>query len=280
MNRLAGFIQLIRPVNDIMMGLAVLSSGLLALHYKFSPNLILGFVTASTLTASSMAINDYYDHEVDAINEPSRPIPSGLIRPKEALIYASLLGGIGLTAAGYTSPLCLLVATVFFALALLYNTKGKATGLLGNLMVSACIAIPFIYGGLVVGKGATKLLSIFALMAFLSNTGREVTKGISDVEGDKRRNVKTIAIRFGPKAAAYTATTFYASAIVLSILPWILNLVSNIAYVPLILVADAGFIASSILLLKDYSRENAKRVKTLILTWMVAGLMAFLAGGY
>ena len=279
MEKLASFIRLIRPINDLMMGVAVLFSGIVALHYKFSPNLILGFVTAATLTASSMAVNDYYDREVDAINEPSKPIPSGLITPNEALIFACLLWVIGLTAAVYTNPLCLLVATGFSALALLYNTKGKATGLLGNLMVSACIAIPFIYGGLVVGNGDIKLLGIFALMAFLSNTGREITKGISDVEGDERRNVKTVAIRFGPEAAACTATIFYASAVALSIMPWILKLISNIAYVPLVLVADAGFIASSILLLKDYSRENAKRVKTLILIWMAIGLIAFLVGG-
>jgi geranylgeranylglycerol-phosphate geranylgeranyltransferase len=227
-----------------------------------------------------MAINDFYDREVDAINEPSRPIPSGLIHPNEALIYTCLLAVIGLTAAFYTNPICLLVATIFFALALLYNTKGKATGLLGNLMVSACIAIPFIYGGLVVGKGDTKLLGIFALMAFLSNTGREITKSISDVEGDKRRNAKTVAICFGPKAAARTATIFYVSAVVLSIIPWTLNLISNIAYAPLVLIADAGFITSSILLLNNYSKENAKRVKTLILIWMATGLIAFLAGGY
>lgn len=262
------------------MGFTVLFSGIIALHYKFSPNLILGFITASTLTASSMAINDYYDREGDAINEPSKPIPSGLILPNEALILACLLGVIGLTAAVYTSPLCLLIATVFSALALLYNTKGKATGLLGNLMVSACIAIPFIYGGLLVGNGNTKLLGIFALMAFLSNTGREITKGISDVEGDKRRNVKTVAIRFGPATAACIATIFYASAVALSMIPWILKLISNSAYVPLVLVADAGFIVSSILLLNDYSRENAKRVKTLILIWMATGLIAFLVEGH
>ena len=30
------------------------------------------------LTGYTQTINDYYDKEIDAINEPNRPIPSGL----------------------------------------------------------------------------------------------------------------------------------------------------------------------------------------------------------
>lgn len=186
---------------------------------------------------------------------------------------------MGLVDAYLTNKASFTVASIFFAISLLYNAWGKKVGLFGNFMVSACIAIPFIYGGLAVGKGIVKILVVFALLAFLSNTGREITKGISDVEGDKHRNVKTVAILFGPKAATYVATASYGLAVALSGIPWIYGMVSNMAYVPIVLLADVGFIGSSILLLKDYSRENAKRVKNLVLLCMSIGLIAFLVGG-
>lgn len=280
MEKINGFINLIRPINCLMMGLAVLIGGFIAAKLASQEALMSGFTTAFALTASSMAINDFYDRSVDAVNEPKRPIPSGIIHPAEALIYAFFFSVIGLVGAYLTNTVSFIVALIFFAVSLLYNTWGKKTGLLGNFMVSACIAIPFIYGGLAVGKGIVKILVVFALLAFLSNTGREITKGISDVEGDHRRNVRTIAILFGPKTAAYTATAFYGLAVALSGIPWIYQMVSNIAYVPIVLLANIGFIGSSILLLKDYSRENAKRVKNLVILCMFIGLIAFLIGGY
>jgi 4-hydroxybenzoate polyprenyltransferase len=70
---------------------------------------------------------------------------------------------------------------------------------------------------------------------------------------------------------------FYVSAVVLSVLPLKLGLVS-FWFVPFVLVTDVGLIVSSIWLLRDFSRENARRVKNLVLFWFVFGLVAFLAG--
>jgi geranylgeranylglycerol-phosphate geranylgeranyltransferase len=72
MGKLMGFLQLIRPLNCLMMGFAVIVGAFLVSPLNFTTNLLLGFVTAFSLTAASMAINDYYDREIDAINEPNR----------------------------------------------------------------------------------------------------------------------------------------------------------------------------------------------------------------
>jgi len=245
--------------------------------------LLLGFVTAFTLNGASMVTNDYWDRSVDAINEPTRPIPSGQVSAGEALIYASILITIGLASAYLTNLACLFVAVISLLVSLTYNTRGKQMGLLGNFMVSACVALPFIYGGLIYGgvdftqRGFVLALS-FALMAFLSNTGREVTKGIADVEGDKTRNVRTLAIRHGSRTAASISIVFYILAIVLSVFVWLFGWVSW-WYLPLVILADAGFIWSSLTLLRDHSKENAKKVKRRVLAWMLIGLLAFIVGG-
>ncbi|MCS7124170.1 MAG: geranylgeranylglycerol-phosphate geranylgeranyltransferase [Candidatus Bathyarchaeota archaeon] len=285
MKRLFGYIRLMRPINCLMMGFAVVVGAVLAdanIIFKFySLNLVYGFFTGFLLTAASMVINDYYDREIDAINEPSRPIPSGLIKPKEALAFAVLLTVMGLTAAGLNSIKatfnCFIIAVIFWLISVSYVTFGKKTGFPGNLLVSACVSAPFLYGSLAVTNTVRSNIWIFVAMVFFSNTGREITKGIADVEGDKARDVKTIAVIYGERRAAIAAVMFFLFAVALTPIPPLLNLVS-VLFIPIVAITDGGLIASSMMLLKNPTRDNAKKVKNQSLGWFLVGLIAFLAG--
>lgn len=271
-----------RPVNCLMVGFAVIVGATIANPKALSAlwlNLIYGFVTGFTLAASAMAINDYYDKEVDAINEPSRPIPSGLVKPQEALAFSFSLAAVGLLSSFLTNvanALCPMIALLSWLASIVYVTVGKQTGIFGNFLVSACVAVPFIYGSLAVDAASLSIL-IFASMAFLSNTGREIIKGIADVQGDMVRGVRTLAIRYGERKAARVAALFYLSAVALSPTPWLLGIMS-FWFVPLVIVADVGIIVSSIKLLADCSRENAKKVKGTVLLWFAIALVAFMSG--
>jgi len=283
MRKLGGYLRLMRPVNCFMMGLAVIVGASLVSPRSMSaawPRLVYGFITGFTLTAASMAINDYYDRKIDAINEPSRPIPSGLIKLEEALVFALILTIIGLVAAYLTNtayPLCLPIAIIAWIISVMYTTVGKRSGLPGNLLVSLCVSIPFVYGSVVIATEIKLNVLLFALIVFLSITGREITKGIVDVQGDRTQNVKTLALRYGEKNAAIAATAFYLSAVGLSPAPWLLGLVS-FWYVPLVVVTDIGLVASSLMLLKNHSRENSRRIKNTVLLWFIFGLLAFIVG--
>ncbi|MEM2975492.1 MAG: geranylgeranylglycerol-phosphate geranylgeranyltransferase [Candidatus Bathyarchaeia archaeon] len=287
MNKIAGFVRLMRPINCLMMGFAVIVGATVANSKALVDSLsslVYGFFTGFLLTAAAMAINDYYDREIDAINEPSRPIPSGVIKPWEALSFSLLLTALGLGSAVLTSLttasfLCFLTALIFWLISLAYATAGKQTGLLGNFLVSACVSAPFIYGSLAVTSNVQLNILIFASMVFLSNTGREITKGIVDIEGDRTRNIKTLAVRYGPRKAAITATTFYLMAVALTPLPPILNLVA-FWFIPLVTITDVGLLASSIMLLMDYSKVKARKVKNQVLFWFFIGLIAFVVGSF
>ena len=279
MSELGGYVRLTRPINCVMMATAVIVGATLAnpnIGNNSWPSLIYGFFTGFMLTAASMTINDYYDRHIDATNEPNRPIPSGLIKPRDALIFAAILSMLGFVAAYLTNTSCLVTAIIAWTVFAAYTTVGKKSGLPGNLLVSTCVAIPFIYGMAIVAEVKLNVL-LFASMAFLSNTGREITKGIVDVEGDATANVKTLAVRYGEKKAAIAAASFYVFSILLSLIPWLLNLVS-FWFVPIVLIFDIGLATLSFLLLKDYSRENARRIKNNVLLWFIIGLLAFIIG--
>jgi geranylgeranylglycerol-phosphate geranylgeranyltransferase len=158
-----------------------------------------------------------------------------------------------------------------------YVTVGKRSGLPGNFLVSTCVAIPFIYGSLAILNYVPLSVVLFTLMAFLSNTGREITKGIVDVKGDKAEGIKTLAVRYGDKNAAVVAALFYVSAVALTPIPPLLSLVS-FWFIPIVMVTDIGLVVSSALLLKNPSRDNAKKIKNLILLCFVIGLFAYVFG--
>jgi geranylgeranylglycerol-phosphate geranylgeranyltransferase len=224
-----------------------------------------------------MTVNDYYDRKIDAVNEPSRPLPSGLIKPKQALVFAFFLTAVGFAFAYLTSILSLIIAIIAWTISVTYTTIGKRSGLPGNFLVSACVAVPFIYGSVAVVNEVKLNVLFFVLLVFLSITGREITKGIVDVQGDKQQNVMTLAVTHGEKTAAIAAALFYLSAVFLSPIPWLLGLVT-FWFIPLVTVTDFGLVASSLMLLKSHSRENARRIKNAVLLWSVFGLLAFIAG--
>ncbi|MEM3596828.1 MAG: geranylgeranylglycerol-phosphate geranylgeranyltransferase [Candidatus Bathyarchaeia archaeon] len=280
MKKISGYLRLIRPVNCLMMGFAVIVGAALANPHVLDGKwqmLACGFVAGFMLTAASMAINDYYDREIDAVNEPNRPIPSGTVKPKEALIFASVLTIIGFASAYLTNYACFFTALLAWIIFVTYTTVGKRSGLPGNFLVSTCVAIPFIYGSLAVTGEVMFNVLVFVSMVFLSNTGREITKGIVDVQGDEAKGVKTLAVRYGARKAAWAASLFYVSAVALSPLPPLLMSIS-FWFIPLVAVTDFGLLVSSTMLLRDYSRENARKIKDAVLLWFVAGLLAFLVG--
>jgi geranylgeranylglycerol-phosphate geranylgeranyltransferase len=280
MGKLGGFVRLMRPINCVIMGFAVFVGAVLASSAFAGSSwlrVVYGFLTGFTLCAAAMVVNDYYDRKIDAVNEPLRPIPSGLVSIREALFLFAGLTVVGFVFAFFTSILCLGVAAVSWVIVVAYVTVGKRTGLPGNFLVSACVAVPFIYGSVAVLGLVPLNVWLFAAMAFLSNTGREITKGIVDVEGDSVESVKTLAVRYGERNAAVVAAVFYVSAVALTPLPWFLGLVS-VWFVPAVLLTDVGFAVSSALLLKDYSRENARKIKKIVLLWFVTGLLAFVLG--
>jgi len=273
------FLTIIRPVNCLMIGFGVVIGEIMALNGCLIPiPALIGFLVAFFLMAATMVMNDYYDLEIDMVNNPRRPIPSGLVSPREALSYSFLLSIIGLVLAAFTNPSGFIVAAFALGLMMYYNTRGKRTGLLGNVLVSVCIALPFIYGGIVV-ESVKPVLGIFSIMAFLSNLGREVTKGVMDVDGDALKGVRTVAVLHGPTKASQISALFFALAVLISPIPIVFDMVSTL-YIPLVAVADLGFIASSIFFIRDPSRRNAKTVKSLALVWMSIGLAAFVAGSY
>lgn len=277
--RLTPFLTLIRIPNCIMIGLAVLVAETIGLGSLPSPEqAVFGFLAAFLLLAGTMVFNDIQDVQVDRVNSPDRPIPSGRVTIRQAYALSIVFSTLALISSLVLGVLTFLTALIALVLMAYYNTRGKKTGLLGNAVVSFNVALPFFFGGLAVSS-LRPLLFIFFLLAFLANTAREVAKGIADVAGDSSKGIMTIAVTQGPKRAAQLTASFFVVAVLLSFLAPVLDQKVSLFYYPGVVLADLGFLYSSYRLMRDPTPTTVRKVKTQVLLWMLLGLVGFLMGG-
>ena len=165
------------------------------------------------MTGYTQTLNDFYDREIDAINEPYRPIPSGAISIPQVVIQivVLLLAGIILAVlldiwAGHSffSVTCIALLGTF--LAYIYSApplKLKQNGWLGNYALGASyIALPWWVGHALFGELNLTII-ILTLFYSLAGLGIAVVNDFKSVEGDQQLGLKSIPVMFGVTTAAW-----------------------------------------------------------------------------
>ncbi|MCS7143872.1 MAG: UbiA family prenyltransferase [Archaeoglobaceae archaeon] len=274
---LKAYWELLRLEHGIMYGLGVLIGIFLGGGANLEL-LILGFVTAVFLEASAFAMNDYLDYDVDVANKRlDRPLVRGDLSKKTALALTLLFFPLGLISALLISIEALFFVLLVTLLAFAYNAKLKELGLLGNAYVAFTMSAPFIFGGIISDFSYSVLL--LSLIAFLSGLGREIMKGIEDVEGDALRNVKSVARVHGIEKAVKLSSFFFIFAVSLSFLPPILiSEYYDPKYAFPVAITDLMLISVALRLPKNPEKIPKFRKETLLA--MLFGLIGFLAGAF
>ena len=122
-DRILGFLVLARPIFLILTPLNAASAAVLALNgYPPLPQCILGFCTVAFAAGAVNTFNDYVDQERDRYIWHGRPIPSGRVKSKEALIPVSVLLAASLTMSWFLfNPLTCLILLLAVTLGCLYS---------------------------------------------------------------------------------------------------------------------------------------------------------------
>lgn len=222
--------ELIRAELALAGGVCVIAGEIIALGGPPNINVIvIGFLTAFLISASAMFTNDYFDVNVDKINHPERPLPSGRISKQELIILTIVFTFAGLLTSAYIGFSALISAIFIWIIAFLYNWKFKVTGLLGNMMVSLSVAWFFIFGGIVVDGLTNIILWIFVVLAFIFDLAEEIAADAMDIEGDKKRSTKTIALIHGEKYAIRVSIFLFTLFILINLISVLLGWVSFIS---------------------------------------------------
>ncbi len=265
---------LLKPELPIAAGICVIAGQAMAL--KEIPPLdtaLMGFLIGFLISGSGMVSNDLFDLEVDRINHPERPLPSGTVTVPEVLVLTALLSLGGLTVAALLGAGTLAFTALIWALGLLYNWRAKSLGLPGNIMVALSVGTTFVLGGMMVDGLDSGLVWTFALMAALFDLAEEVSGGVMDAEGDALRGSRSLAIIYGRKAALTVVTILFATFIALGFLPFIMGWLGP-SYLALIVLADAAVAYLVTRLWKAGTPEQGRRVQRTLYLIMMGFIIA------
>jgi geranylgeranylglycerol-phosphate geranylgeranyltransferase len=272
-----------RPVNNLITFVSVLTAGLLLADVPELRDLLIAAAGAGLVGGFGNAINDCRDHEIDSVNKPSRPIPSGKLTVTGGYLSAGLHLLIGLWLSYLVNTTCLLIAAAAGLLLFIYALYGKRLLVIANVTVAVVCALSFVYAAAVGGIwewGQIKLVILGTLFVFLFHLGREIIKDIEDVIGDRAGEAKTLPITVGlsfSKAAvtvvyAILACVMIAAFFVLDLTMWYLIFASVTIFLPLADVLSRLYGSST----PDELRRVQKTLKAL----MPFGLAVLLIARY
>jgi chlorophyll/bacteriochlorophyll a synthase len=170
-----------------------------------------GVILAGPLVcATSQAVNDWFDREVDAINEPHRPIPSGRMPGRSGLYVAIAWTLLSLMAAWAIGPWVFAAAAFGLLLAWAYSApplRLKRNGWWGNAACGLCYeGLAWITGAAVMAGGAPSLSSL--ILAALYSAGAHGIMTLNDfksIDGDQRMGIGSLPVQLGPQRAAQVA---------------------------------------------------------------------------
>ncbi len=190
---------------------------------------VAGVLLAGPLVcATSQAVNDWFDRDVDAINEPGRPIPSGRLPGRWGFGIALGWTALSLAVAATLGPWGFGAAVAGLALAWAYSAppiRLKRNGWWGNTAVAACYeGLPWITGAAIMAAGGPSWRVL--AMAGLYSAGAHGIMTLNDfksVEGDRATGVRSLPVRLGVERAARLACLAMAvpqAVVVMLLVAW------------------------------------------------------------
>ena len=163
------YLELVRVPNlftaagDVVAGYAVLGRGIGA-EWR---DLIVLIAASVALYAGGVVLNDYFDADVDRVERPERPIPSGRVTERQALALGAGLLGLGCVMAIAVSGASLVVAAALAGCIVLYDARGKRVPYIGSLNMGACRFLNVVLGatgaGSIAGLARVEYWSWFVL---------------------------------------------------------------------------------------------------------------------
>jgi 4-hydroxybenzoate polyprenyltransferase len=245
---------------------------------------LLTFFSLSFIASGGFAINDYYDRASDALIKPKRPIPSGALSHKEAVLVSAIFfaAGIGFSLFINWLAFTIIVADSILLLIYSYLIKRKS-GFAANILIGILTGTAFIYGQATVA-GTITLASLSLCPIAFGTIGGNVLRDIFSVEGDAKVGYPTLPQKIGNLSAAKVGALFFLLTGLLAPLPSLLGEFA-FAYLPLILLWSVLLIYSSVRLftsattvesIRKYERIVTMSMMLLPLALIITGIAGVL----
>jgi len=275
--KLTAIIQITRPVNFFITVASVFVAALLSSPEKIPIlNVLLAALSAGFTASAGNIINDIFDIEIDKINRPERPLPSGVLTINEAYVLYLICFVISGLLVVTISQIVVIIVLLSHLLLFLYSKYLKRIPLVGNITVAFLTGLVFIFGGVVVENPSAAIIP--ALFAFFINLIRELVKDMQDVEGDRAAGVITFPIKFGFQKTKYLITFITLILILFTLYPFITQLYEIEYFVVVMVMVNSLLVFILKKLFEDDSIKNLNKMSNLLKLNMIFGLIAIYLG--
>ena len=257
-SRAAAFVELSRPFTLVAPALGFASGAATAVGAAprefWSVSLLIypgiGVVMAAVLNAASNSLNQIYDLEIDAVNKPGRPLPSGRLSTKQAWTFTGLAYAAALVLAWFVEPSraheCFWIVVAATVLTVLYSVPPARTKRLG-IWANVTIAIP--RGVLLKVAGWSAVKTVIGIEPWFIGTifglfllGASTTKDFADMEGDARGGCRTLPIVYGVERAAWMISpSFVVPFVMIAAGTWLRILTGHAALLYLLSAFMTGY---------------------------------------
>src|SRR5437868_755084 len=187
--------NIVTAVADILAGVTIALSLLYFKADYFSVKIIYLILSTAFLYGGGVVLNDVFDAELDKIERPERPIPSGLIAKKGATLLGIRLLLLGIVAASFVHQSFIpsgLIALVTAIAALVYDKWGKHHPFLGPLNMGACRGLNLLLGISIIPAALYQYWAISLIPVLYIAAITMISRG--EVHGGKRGTLYAAAL--------------------------------------------------------------------------------------
>jgi geranylgeranylglycerol-phosphate geranylgeranyltransferase len=163
--------------------------------------------------SASMILNDIYDVKIDKINNPNRPLVTGELSRKEAIIVAGiLLLTVEVLSFHYLTPNLIWIMQLVMLKIFIYTPVLKKILFVKNISCAGLVSFTIFVSGLAAADSLLEtnanvnLFYISTNLIFFGSLYNELLLDIHDMKGDLANNIKTIPVVFGKRVSLFLAT--------------------------------------------------------------------------
>ena len=290
------FLKLIRFKN-----LLIIAAAQLLLKYSFlngsgislslsNTYFLMLLIATISIAAAGYIINDVYDVDIDKINKPKSVIINKFITEKSAISFFVFFNALGLVLSSFLAykigHLAYGLIYLFMAFSLLqYAQSWKNLLFVKNILVSFLVALSVLLVGIydiiptttpLNAHSQSIVFSIvidYTLFAFLMNLIREIVKDAEDVDGDQKKDVKSIILVYGIKKTKLLLY-FLNVLLIIAVIYYTLTFFSfsNISLIYMFLLVAFPSIVNFVWLIKAKEKRDFKKISKLLKLIMLFGL--------
>lgn len=233
---------------------------------------------------AGLYLADFIDRKLDAIQKPHRPIPSGRIKPLEALFIGAIFALTGFILSFLLSLNNVILVFVVAALVFSYAKLSKSRGLTGNINRGIVTVAAYFFGVFSVNQPINSIqiyIWLLAVVFLFHDTNSNLVGAIRDVEGDKKGGYKTIPVKYGIKKSILISLILTIIWLSLALyLPYKYDFLKTEFY--FIMILDITILIGLYLYLfrsiKAYSRRKALRFHEFFVVERITLASAFIFG--